>query len=167
MFVECFLCLGGLMLVPGLETGVGIFRERAVVINLKHLVHEILDRFQPEREVYYRSHARGDIAHEVGVGEQRVAQRRTVVRVLDACGLDYVADFDIVGTCHLAPLAVKTVFQCLVVEIWTLQPVSLTIWTGLLRSRIIGIDSRHRTVNRTDCTLYARLEIIVAYILLL
>ena len=161
-FVEALLLLLGLAAEPRLEPHRRVLGERATAVDLQHLVHQEFHRLEAEREVHHRGHARGHAAHEVGVAEHRVAQRGPRVGVFDAGGLDDVADLDVVGAGHLAPLAVEAVFQRLVVEIGPLEAVSLAVGTGLLRAGVVGIDGRDGAVDRADGALYARLEIVVA-----
>ena len=87
--------------------------------------------------------------------------------VFYACGLDYIADLHIVGTCHFAAFAVEAVFKGLVIEIRPFQPVTLAVGSCLFRSGIIRVDGSDRTIHSADGALDARLEIVVAYVLFL
>ena len=153
--------------VPGLESFGGVFRERAAVVDLQHLVHDEFHGAQAECEIHQRGHRRGHGAHGVGVGEHRVAQRRSSFGIFYPGRLYDVADLHIVGACHLAALAVEAVFQRLIVEIRAFEAVALAVRTGLFRPRVVGVDGRDRTIDRAYGAFDTRLEIVVAYVLLL
>ncbi len=77
-----------------------------MIVNFHHLVKNQFHGFQPESEIHNRRHGRSHRAHEVGVGEHSVAQRRLVAAVFYACRLNNVANFHVVGACHLTAFAV-------------------------------------------------------------
>ena len=72
-----------------------IFRQRAAVIDFKRGIEESPYRLQPGGGVHQRGKWRGEGAHQVGVAEDRIAQRGLLSAVLHARPLDNIADFDV------------------------------------------------------------------------
>ena len=167
MLLEIPLLSGRLFAKPCLESLRGIMRERAMAVDFEHFVHNQLHGLHPEREIDDGGHRGGHLPHEVGVREERVAQRGFTFGVFYSRRLDNVANFDIVGTSHLAAFAVETIFEGFVVEIRTFQPVAFAVGSGLFRPGIVGVDGRHWAIDRAYRAFYARFEIIVADVLLL
>ncbi len=77
-----------------------------MIVNFHHLVKNQFHGFQPESEITIGAMAVAIGSHEVGVGEHSVAQRRLVAAVFYACRLNNVANFHVVGACHLTAFAV-------------------------------------------------------------
>ena len=87
--------------------------------------------------------------------------------IFDSRRLNDIAYAHIVGTSHFATLAVKAVFQGLIVEEWLFESVTLAVGPGLFRAGIVGIDRSDRAIDCADSAFYAGFKIIVADILLL
>jgi hypothetical protein len=80
-----------------------------------------------------RGKRRGEGAHQVGMAEDGIAQRRLLLAVLCARALDNIANFDIRRAGDFAALAVDAVFQRLVVQRAVLQAQALAVRPGLFR----------------------------------
>ena len=74
MLLKRILTRFGVALEPRFEFLSGIFRERAVTVDLKHAVHHHLHWLQAKREIGHRSDHRGECAHKISVGKQLVAE---------------------------------------------------------------------------------------------
>lgn len=160
---------GGRMLaVPRGEGPVGVFGEDAPVVDRHHLVHHVAHGLERHGRIDDRGEGRGERTHQVGVRQHEVPQRGVALRpVLDAGGLDDVADAHVRGAGHLAALAVHAVFQGVVVEVRLLEPQTLAVGSRLLRPRIVRVCGRHGAVDRADRALDALLEVVFADAVLL
>ena len=101
---------GGQLTICAAKGTKSIFRQRAAVIDFKRGIEESPYRLQPGGGVHQRGKRRGEGAHQVGVAEDRIAQRGLLPTVLHARPLDNIADFDVRRAGNLAAFAVDAVF---------------------------------------------------------
>ena len=140
----------GVALIPGFEALCAVSRELAVLVNANGAVHQALGKAQSQSLVHDWGKAVCHRAHEVGAGENAVAQAWLVVAVFHAGHLNNVAHLHVLWTCHLAALAVQALFEVFVEEHWIFQTVAFTVGTGLLRAGICWIYCRHWAIYRTN-----------------
>jgi hypothetical protein len=66
------------------------------------------------------------------------------------------------GTCHFTAFAVEAEFQRLVKVGWILQAITLTVWTGLLGTGIVGRYGSDRADSSANAALGALLKVVFA-----
>ena len=166
--LERRLLLRRVTTVPRLERPVRILREDTAVVDTHHLVHDHTHGLGRHGRIHHRRQRRGKRTHEIGVGEDVVADRGVVFgAVLDTRRLYDVAYAHVRRAGNLTPLAVETVLQRAVEEVGLLQTQALAVGAGLLGARIVGIHRRYGTIDRTDGALDALFEIVFADCILL
>ena len=131
-----------------------------MMIDLHHLVQHCLCGRKAKEEVGKRCHQCSHRADEIGICQHAVTQTGAMLTVLDAGFLDDVTDFDTMRTGYLTTLTVETEFQSLVEEVGILHAVAHQIRSGMLRSRVVGLYSRHRAVDRTNAALQTLFEVV-------
>ena len=150
---------------PSLELCTTVSRELPMMIDLHHLVKHRLCGGQTQEEVGQRRYECRHRADEIGVGQHTVTQTRTVLTVLDAGFLDDVTDFDAMRAGYFTTLAVEAELQGLVEEVGILHAVAHQIGSGMLRTGVVGLHGRDRTVDRTDAALQTLFKVVGAEII--
>ena len=145
---------------PSLELCATVSWELTVMIDLHHFVQHRLCGRQAQEEVGQRRYERSHRTDKIGIGQHAVTQTGAVLTVLDAGFLNDVAYFDAMRTGYLTTLTVETEFQSLVEEVGILHSVAHQIRSGMLRSRVVGLYSRHRAVDRTNAALQTLFEVV-------
>ena len=130
------------------------------MIDLHHLVQHSLCGRQAQEEVGQRRYEGSHRTDKISIGQHAVTKTGAVLTVLDAGFLNDVADFDTMRTGYFTTLAVEAELQSLVEEVGILHAVAHQIRSGMLRSRVIGLYSRHRAVDRADAALQTLFEVV-------
>ena len=156
-----------LFLIPAFESSESIFRESTAMIDFQHSIQNRFYRFQSQRCIHNRRHRSGESPDQIGIRQNKIPYSRFLFTEFNPCRLDDISDLHIRRTGHFTPLAIDTIFQGLVIKTELLQTQAFSVRTCLFRTGIIRIDSRYRTINRTNRTFDALFEIIVTNIMLL
>ena len=127
-----------------------IFRQTAVVVDFERRIQQPAYRLQGGGGIDDRCERRRKAAHQIGVAQYRVTQRRFLRTVAGAGALDDIANFHVRRTGDFAAFAVDAVFQRLVVERAVLQAQALPVGTRLLRAGIARIDAADRANRGAD-----------------
>ena len=147
---------------PAFETRRAVLREGPVPVDGEGSVQDGLRHAERGHAIDDGGERPGELAHEVGRGQDPVAQFRCAVVIADPCGLDDVGDMDPGRTGYLAALAVEAVLQGLVEEIRVFQAQPFAVRTGLLRAGIEGIDLDDRAVGGTHGAFHALFKVVRA-----
>ena len=162
MLLEGRLFRGCVALEPAFKALGGVFREGAVLVDGHGRVQDRLGRAEAGHAVDERGERTGERAHEIGAGEDPVAELGLGLGILDAGGLDDVGDIHAGRAGDLAALAVEAVFQRFIEEVRVFQAEAFPVRTGLFRAGIAGIGRNDRAIGGTDRALHALFEVVGA-----
>ena len=97
----------GLFLEPRLKLAARVVGKCAVLVNAHNTMQDSFHGLEFKYGIGKWRKGRCHGAHKVSIGEHHVAHAGLVSAVLDACGLDDVANVHIVGARHFAALTVE------------------------------------------------------------
>ncbi len=153
-----------LLLVPAAEGALGVFGQIAVGGDPQRLVQHHFHWLEAGGEVDYRGHQGRHAAHQIGVGEDELADPRFEAAVL-VLGLgDDVADAHPARAGYFAAFAVGAVLEGAVKELRALDPQPLPIRARLFRAGVGWVGLCHRAVGGTDGAFDALIESLVGVI---
>ena len=111
------------------------------MVNLQRGIQQLAHRLESGRGIHQRGKRRRDAAHQIGVAQNRVPQRRLLRAVARPGALNNIADFHIRRAGDFAAFAVDAVFQRFIVQLAVLQAQALAVRPGLFRPGI-SVGSR-------------------------
>ena len=119
------------------------------MVNLQRGIQQLAHRLESGRGIHQRGKRRRDAAHQIGVAQNRVPQRRLLRAVARPGALNNIADFHIRRAGDFAAFAVDAVFQRFIVQLAVLQAQALAVRPGLFRPGIAWVHAADRADGGT------------------